>query len=93
MTALGVWIVWVTAAVVVTLFGGTLIEWERRRRRRHEPLSYDLAPRPHPRGLGGVMRQAAESIEAMAYGRSYGEWKRRCEASTRASRRRRGLEP
>lgn len=64
---------------------------DRRKRRATRTLTYDV-PRP-----GGALQKLGEafanSISQTTYGTcSTAEWQRRCEASLRASRRRRGLD-
>lgn len=68
------------------------------RLRRYDRLAYDWRPpdpRPDPppfRSFTVVARQLTEAFSALAYGSgSARTWRLRCEASLRASRRRRGL--
>lgn len=56
---------------------------------KRSKLTYTVQ-RPQP----GTLAAFSEAIERLATGRqSVAEWRRRCEASLRASRRRRGLRP
>jgi hypothetical protein len=84
-------VVLVIAAGTVLALGVWAVDEYRARRRRREPLRY-VVPRPEAKGASAVGRAFGEAAERMVYGTSAAEWKRRCEASLRTSRRRRGLD-
>jgi hypothetical protein len=77
----------VAALVGIVLTVALLALWRLRRRPDH--LTYVVPPRP---GIKGAFDGIATFNTMLVYGScSTDEWKRRCEASRCASRRRRGL--
>jgi hypothetical protein len=78
----------VIAAGVWLIVGALCITFRFRRVPDHLEYSYTL---PQPKGLMGLGVGMARSFEAMTWGSSYTMWRARCDASLRASRRRRGL--
>lgn len=78
------------AAAVIWLIAGTALIVCRRRRAPERQLTYSYTL-PQPKGLMGLGAGMARSFEAMTWGSSYTMWKARCDASLRASRRRRGI--
>lgn len=64
----------------------------RRRAARRSTLTYDYVNPVRVKGIIGATQAFARTFEVMAWGSSLATWERRCEASLKASKRRRGLE-
>lgn len=80
----------VAAAGIWLLVGALCITFRARRVPDHLEYGHQL-PQP-PKGIAGLGVGIARSFEVMTWGSSYAMWRARCDASLRASRRRRGVD-
>lgn len=78
----------VALALWLATLSGVIYSRICKRKRSHLEYGYNL---PQSKGLAGGAQAFGRAFETMTWGSSLAMWRVRCEASLKASRRRRGL--